>query len=487
MRNFKQLAVAICAAGLGTASPAAQAAVVGTWTSPAVGASSENRSTTTSTANGGWSNGVAPNGQGDTAQYTTGLSCITLQDIAGGVTVGTLKVDGVGNASWQIRPVNDVIMNQDGAGPGFASIIDNIQDTAASKGNPAIFINNSTGSLVLQDDLFISNTSNSVRTSGSVQMQGKITGNGNITIENVSNNPAAAQVAFTNQGAFGGNTTIAKGAVTFTRGDIFAPSPGNFVTIGSAGKGAATLVGVGGGLGNIENNFVAAAGTGGTLIFGANSSNANNINIKSSAPTSAIRLDGDLSFSNTATNGSIFVIGDSITGVGKMTKIGAGPMRVTNTNTYQGGTTVDVGSLAVGNADAINNGFGFYPATAGTLGSGNVTVNSTATQLEIESGVVNAISDTALVSLAGGGTAGIADAGFMLLDSGVNETVGGLLLNGVSQPNGTYGSSASGAMFTNDEFFSGTGLLTVAAAPEPGAISLLLLGAAGVLARRRRG
>jgi fibronectin-binding autotransporter adhesin len=484
MRKSMRLAVAMGAAGL-VVSSAAQAAVVGTWTSPAVGASSENWSTVGSTANGGWSNGTAPNGQGDTAQYTTGLSCITLQDIAGGVTVGTLKVDGTGNASWQIRPVNDVIMNQDGAGPGFASIINDIQSTG-SKANPAIFVNSNTGALVLQDDLFISNTSNSTRGSGAIQMQSKINGNGNITIENVSNNPAAAQVAFTGQGNYGGNTTIAKGAVTFTRGDIFTPIPGNIVTIGSPGKGSATLVGVGGGLGNIENNFVAAAGSGGTLVFGANSSNANNINIKSSAASSVIRLDGDLSFSNTATNGSIFVIGDPITGVGKMTKIGAGPMRVTNTNTYQGGTIVDAGSLAVGNAAEFNNGFGFYPATTGALGSGDVTVNSTATQLELESGVVNAISDTATVSLAGGGTADFADMGFMLLDSGVNETVGGLLLGGVSQVNGTYGSSASGATFVNDEYFSGTGVLTVAAAPEPATVSLLILGAGGVLARRRR-
>jgi autotransporter-associated beta strand protein len=485
MRKSTRVAAAACAASLIVTS-AARAAVVGTWTSPVTGASSENWSVAGSTANGGWSNGVVPNAQGDTGQYTTGLSCITLQDIVGGVTVGTLKVDGTNNASWQIRPANDVIMNQDGPGPGFASIINDIQDTAASKANPAIFINSSTGALVLQDDLFISNTSNSTRTSGAIQMQSKINGNGNITIENVSNNPAAAQVAFTGQGNFSGNTTIAKGAVTFTRGDIFTPSPGNIVTIGSAGKGAASLWAVNnGGVGNIENNFVAAAGSGGTLVFGAANTNAATVNIKSSAPTSSIRLDGDLSFSNTGTNGLKLVIGDPITGVGKLTKIGPGMMRVVNTNPYQGGTVVDGGSLAVGNADAINNGFGFYPATAGTLGSGNVTVNAAATFLEIESGVVDAIADTAAVSLAGGGAADVADNGYMLLDSGVNESVGSLLLNGVLQPGGTYGSSASGAMFPNDEYFSGPGILTVASTPEPGTLSLLVLGTAGVLGSRR--
>src|SRR5690242_14488644 len=102
MRKSMRWAVAFGAAGLFVSS-AARAAVVGTWTSPVTGASSENWSAAGSTANGGWSNGTVPNGQGDTGQYTTGLSCITIQDIAGGVTVGTLKVDGVGNASWQIR------------------------------------------------------------------------------------------------------------------------------------------------------------------------------------------------------------------------------------------------------------------------------------------------------------------------------------------------------------------------------------------------
>src|SRR4051812_6008208 len=221
MRKSMRLAVAIGAAGL-LVSTAAHAAVVGTWTSPVTGASLENWSVAGSTANGGWSNETVPNGQGDTGLYTTGLSCVTVQDIAGGVTVGTLKVNGVGNASWQITPTNDVIMNQDGSGPLSASIINDIQSTG-STANPSIFINSAAGSLVLQDDLFISNTSNSTRGNGSVQMKGKITGNGNITIENVSNNPAIAPIAFTGQGIYGGNTTIAKGVVTFTRGDIFTP------------------------------------------------------------------------------------------------------------------------------------------------------------------------------------------------------------------------------------------------------------------------
>ena len=52
---------------------------------------------------------------------------------------------------------------------------------------------------------------------------------------------------------------------------------------------------------------------------------------------------------------------------------------------------------------------------------------------------------------------------------------------------GTYGSSTSDATFKNDEFFSGTGVITLAATPEPATLSLLGLGAVALCGRRRRG
>jgi autotransporter-associated beta strand protein len=430
-------------------------AAVGTWIGPT------NSNWSNSAA---WQDGIIPNAQGDTAQYVAGGSQITLQDVVAGVTVGTLKVTGTANSSWQFTPNNNIIMDQDGAGPLRASIINDIQGTGATS-NLAVFMNAPSGAnpgwWTLNDDLFISNTSNSTRTTGAIQMRGRIQGNGNIWIENISNNIGIGQVALTAQGNFGGNTTIAKGAVTFTRGDIFSPGPGNFVTIGSTGGGDATLAGVGGGIGNIENNFVAAANSGGTLVFASNPSNNANMNIKSTnTNAAAVRLDGDLSFDNRVSNGSIFVIGDPITGVGKLTKIGVGAMRVTNTNSYAGGTVVNASSLSVGHADAFNNGFGFYDATDGTLGSGDVTVNNTATQLQIESGVaaINVIANSAALYLGAGGISGKAQ-----LDSGVNETVGGLVLGGVTQTApGTYGSSSSGATFQNDAAFSGPGTVTLA-------------------------
>ena len=86
--------------------------------------------------------------------------------------------------------------------------------------------------------------------------------------------------------------------------------------------------------------------------------------------------------------------------------------------------------------------------------------------------------------IAGGGTAATADVGYLNLGSGVNETVAGLFLNGLAQADGTYGSLASAAAFKSDEYFAGTGILTVAV-PEPASLAALT-GGIGLLMCRRR-
>ncbi len=152
------------------------------------------------------------------------------------------------------------------------------------------------------------------------------------------------------------------------------------------------------------------------------------------------------------TDGTTFTIGGTIgsSGSGTLSKSGPGTLVLGGANTYTGGTTVTAGMLAVSGASA-------------GLGTGNVTVQGTTagSALAIEGGVNNAIGDDATVSLFGGGVQDVADQGYAQLGAGIDEAIGALLLGGILQPSGTYGSSLSGANFTFDEYFAGTGMLSV--------------------------
>jgi autotransporter-associated beta strand protein len=156
--------------------------------------------------------------------------------------------------------------------------------------------------------------------------------------------------------------------------------------------------------------------------------------------------------------------------------IDQGTLILNGANTYTGGTLVAGGILRVSGA-------------AATVGTGDVTVSNATSpnsiaRMHITGGAVNAISDFATLTLAGGRAPGVADEGFLELDAGLNEGVGALILGGVSQAVGTYGSTASPATFKNDEYFAGTGVVTVI--PEPTALSLAALAGVGLLGRRRR-
>jgi autotransporter-associated beta strand protein len=144
----------------------------------------------------------------------------------------------------------------------------------------------------------------------------------------------------------------------------------------------------------------------------------------------------------------------AISGNGSFRRVAAGgETDFSGANTFSGGTIVDGGTLSVSGSSA-------------TFGGGDVTVN--AGNAAIAAGVSNAILDTATLTLLGGGTAGVADTGYINLGAGINDTVAALVLGATTEPNGTYGSSASSATFKMDEYFSGTGIITVGAASLPG-------------------
>lgn len=179
-----------------------------------------------------------------------------------------------------------------------------------------------------------------------------------------------------------------------------------------------------------------------------------------------------------ASTGSITLTG-SVSGPGQLrltapnSSNNQGRLVLGSTNSYAGGTYVAGGLLLVN--------------AAGGLGSGDVQVNNADTLASIarlQLAADDAIADSAALILAGGGTGGLADLNFAILDAGVDDTIGALVLGGISETGiGTYGATGSGADFIRDDFFAGSGVVRLV--PEPGSLAILGLIGIGLTGRRR--
>jgi autotransporter-associated beta strand protein len=131
-----------------------------------------------------------------------------------------------------------------------------------------------------------------------------------------------------------------------------------------------------------------------------------------------------------------------LTGALSLVKDGAGTLTLSNNlSTTTGDVTVSNGTLVV--------------AAGASLGNGaNVTVAGGSLELYAAA----ALSDAASLSIADSGAK-------VLLAAGSTETVDKLFLNGVQQPRGYYGATASGAQYIDDAHFDGTGQLYVTSNP----------------------
>jgi autotransporter-associated beta strand protein len=187
-----------------------------------------------------------------------------------------------------------------------------------------------------------------------------------------------------------------------------------------------------------------------------------NLAIVIANPSVVLQSDSTLHSQGSA-SGSITLSGN-VSGTGRLIAgavahdANIGQIILSGTNSYTGGTTVTAGTLAATGSSVT------------AFGTGNVSVVSAGAvfggsfaKLAIQSGATNAIADTATLSLAGGNVAAVADDGYADLAAGINETVGGLVLGGTTETiAGTYGSSSSGATFQFDEYFAGSGIITLA-------------------------
>jgi hypothetical protein len=166
--------------------------------------------------------------------------------------------------------------------------------------------------------------------------------------------------------------------------------------------------------------------------------------------------------------------GSSVGGGGGLYFGGTGPVTIDNSYTAAGpivsnktgtGTVTLNGAVTAATSVTVNGGT-FTVSGAASFGAGNVTVN--AGSAAIAAGVANAIANSATLTLLGGGTANMADAGFISLGAGINEQIAALILGTTPQAPGTYGATGSGATNILDEYFAGSGIITVGAPGVPG-------------------
>lgn len=225
-------------------------------------------------------------------------------------------------------------------------------------------------------------------------LTGNLTGSGDLTYS-----PAGFAASLT----LTGDNSAYTG--TFTQSNV----ANNALNLNSTSAGSAAAAWV------FNNTWTASSRTrlnlDGTIHFGSLAGSAVGIvNGSGTATLSVGALNTDTTFSGTLVSG---------TGVIALTKVGAGTLTLTGTNTYTGDTTVVAGILAV-DGDAIAN----------------------ANKLVINGGKVDPM--------------------------GGSEVVNTLYFGATQQAAGTWGATGSGADHIDDIHFTGTGVVSVTTAPVAG-------------------
>jgi fibronectin-binding autotransporter adhesin len=411
------------------------------------------------------SNPDYPSGANAAAIFTDILTANRAVTLDAAITLNSLSVDNSSGFTNSIGNGTGGSLVWDGTSPTFT-----VTGNATSSAVPLTVSATTTLNKMLTLDV---GPTSSTSVAGTFNYTGSMSGSGGL----IKNGDGTLSIG-TGARTYTGETIVNAGR--FRVSVAASPKNSSKVTVNNGGQivfstaGAITL-----GAGSVYLN-----GTGNGTFPAAIRADQPGMSI-----TNPIVLQSDASISVIHTANSLTLPG-VISGPGRL-EMGTmpgdrndqGTLTLQAANTYTGGTLVTQGKMIVS-------------GTAATLGTGNVTVDgvtaggngSTAGGiLEIATGVTNAIDDAASVILTGGGpAAGTADGGSMALDAGVNEVVNGLVLGGTPQAFGTYGSTASAATFKNDDYFSGTGILTVAPVPEPTGAAVFALGALTVAGRRRR-
>jgi autotransporter-associated beta strand protein len=197
-----------------------------------------------------------PNGQGDIAQDLQEVNGAVTQNIAGGVTVGTIDHhptspgNSSGAVSWTITTANPIILDN-AAAPALITISQASDTTTQVTGNSLTI--NGTGGLSLVSNLQITN----VDARGLITISAPISGTGSQSVT-----------------VAGPGTTILSGANTYTGGTTVNSGTLLINNTSGSGTGSGAVTVNGGTLGGtgtiIAGNNSVSIGTGATITGGAN-------------------------------------------------------------------------------------------------------------------------------------------------------------------------------------------------------------------------
>jgi autotransporter-associated beta strand protein len=455
-----------------------------------------------------WTEADVPDTSAESAVFHAGTANRAFTFSQPNTTIGSLTIDNPtsGSATNTINGttagVPSLTFDSPDSNPATINVVGNYGGSIASTAN----IHSLTGPVILNDNLVIDlapKTTDyaaiilSFRTSAN----SAITGPGGIT-----KNGLGTLVFADTQKAFQGPLIINQGRLRFngtsglSQTSSVTVNPGgqlNFEqgTVGGSNVnitlGTATTVVTLNGLGTVEPPSGSGAYTpgairagGGIVQGGFTQTLTNAVTLASDA---AINVLNNVNFTTGAlVNAGTLTLANSVSGPGKLiaqelagSPLSGGTLVLANSNSYTGGTKINLGTLLVSNA---NNGIA-------NLGSGDVYVDGATSQansnssqfptlaagrLQIQTGVVNAIANSATLTLTGDtatylGVGDSAVGGIAILETGINETVGGLVFGASPQNYGlTYGSTASSAVIKSDTYFGSTftGIITVGTAGD---------------------
>jgi len=234
-------------------------------------------------------------------------------------------------------------------------------------------------------------------------------------------------VTLTGQNAYTGTTTVSDGTLEVTGSGTIAAS--NVIDIATG----ATLSTDGGALS--QDAIVTSAGTGTLALTGSET-------IKGLNGTGQVNLDAATLTVDTDGNGGAAVdsaydgvIADA-TGVGTLTKDGAGSFFLTGANTYTGVTTVNGGTLSIvsgslSSTDIQVNNAGNFTTDGGLTDAAQVTLNTVASVLRVVGNEqIDRVTGTGTVRISDAGDDGAGNDGFTLaISSSTDSTFDGVIVD----------------------------------------------------------